>query len=279
VSHIEYSIKCTNEAKDWLIAGLSVIEHNGILEEKNGFKVYITPLIKEETQALLIALEKEYTFSFSAEELKDQNWNAKWENDYKPVIVDDFCSVIAPFHSPNLSTTYTIVINPKMAFGTGHHATTQMMIAQMQHIAFKGKTVLDLGCGTGVLAILATKLGASKMYAVDNDIRSVNSTTEAKETNQTPQIIVSLGSLQDFKESKFNVILANINRNFLLDNVNLLANQTSINGELLMSGFQDVDINLVTRTFEDRGFEKINLQQKEDWASLLMKKRCANKSW
>jgi ribosomal protein L11 methyltransferase len=180
----------------------------------------------------IIAIVKGYDYTRS--EIAEQNWNAVWEQNFQPVIVDDFCAVRAHFHEPITTVQHEIVITPKMSFGTGHHATTYMMLQQMQHIDFQNKSVFDFGTGTGILAILAEKLGALKITAIDVDDWSIENAGENFERNGCHRITVSLSS--NLPNETFDVVLANINRNVIIQYLAALMKIIGPNGLVLFSG-------------------------------------------
>lgn len=176
-----------------------------------------------------------YQLSFTKQLIPEQNWNAVWESNFQPVIIDDFVAIRADFHEPIKNVQHEIIITPKMSFGTGHHATTEMMMRQMREIDFADKTVFDFGTGTGVLAILAEKLGAAKVIAVDNDDWSIANAEENIRRNNCTEISLQKSDTVP-TDTKFDIILANINKNVLVENLQALAGQLSIHGIMLLSG-------------------------------------------
>jgi ribosomal protein L11 methyltransferase len=169
-------IEPSEEASDILIAMLSDLQYEGFEEEENILKAFIPKSLFNEER--LKEIEEEFQLKYSVTELPDTNWNKVWESNFQPVIVENFCVVRAGFHEPIKDVEHEIIITPKMSFGTGHHATTYMMLQQMKDIDFKGKHVMDFGTGTGVLAILANKLGAASVIAIDSDSWSIENAAE-----------------------------------------------------------------------------------------------------
>jgi len=183
------------------------------------------------------------------------------------VVVENFCAVRAHFHEPITNVEHEIIITPKMSFGTGHHATTYMMMQQMQHIDFKNKAVFDFGTGTGILAILAEKRGAENIAAIDMDDWSIENAKENFQRNHCSRISVSLSSI--LPEDKFDVILANINRNVLLNYMEGLVKKAKPGGVVLMSGLLAADEDEITNAAEKQGLQFKKKEEKNGWISLL----------
>lgn len=243
MEYIQLNIKVRDESQaELLIALLSAAGFDGF-EEQPGSLIAIIPAgaYNRPDAAAIIA---EAGASFEELTVQQQNWNAIWEADFQPVAVKDFCTVRASFHPPATDTPYEIIITPKMSFGTGHHATTQLMIEAMQTLAFPGKKVLDFGTGTGILAILARKLGATDILAIDHDEWSIRNTGDNARMNEAPMDIRQ-GSLDDMPPAVYDVILANINRNILLQYMEMMAAQLAPRGTLLLSGILEEDITAI----------------------------------
>lgn len=226
------------EQSDVLIAQLSEIGFDGFQEEEQHLKAFIPASDFDEVAVQEIATRNNVSFTQST--IEETNWNAVWESNFQPVIVDDFVGIRADFHEPIKGVAHEIVITPKMSFGTGHHATTFMMIQQMRGIDFNNKKVFDFGTGTGVLAILAEKSGAASVYAVDNDEWSILNTKENIERNNSVKIQVEKIDAVTGAD-KFDIILANINRNVILDNFSVLEDKLHSSGTLLLSGLLEED--------------------------------------
>lgn len=264
-----YHITSTDEI---IVGLLSQFEFESFVEEEDKLIAYIkdielTELIKEEIGHLL----KKYNIEFTLEEIAPQNWNALWESSFQPVYVGDFCQIRADFHPALPDYTYDIVINPKMAFGTGHHATTYMMIAQMQNIDFSGKSVFDFGAGTGILAILAAKMGARAIDAIDIEEESYRNIVENSSINGTSEVQGMWGTLDDIKsDSKYDIILANINRNILVQSAEKLKEIIKPDGCLLLSGILTEDKNLVLNNFNQCGFEVVETMDRDHWSCIRM---------
>ncbi len=209
-----------------------------------------------------------YHLKFEIEEIEKTNWNEDWEKNFQPVIVEDFCTVRADFHRVEVNTTFEIIITPKMSFGTGHHATTQLMMSLMKEMDFASKTVLDFGAGTGILAILASLLRAQEILAIDNDAWCYENAMENIARNHTKKIEVKTGSLEAAGERKFDIILANINRHILLQYMNELYGRLNENGSLLLSGILEEDQEIICTAADKTGFKFIKGKTQHNWLAL-----------
>ena len=221
------------EIREILIARLVEIGYEAFEESEIDLKAFIPEnnFLDEPLASILTILNLTYSKSI----IKKQNWNKVWEANFEPVQVDDFVGIRAGFHPPFTNVKHEIVITPKMSFGTGHHSTTYLVMQLMRSLDFIGSSVFDYGTGTGILAILAEKLGARRILAVDNDDWCIENASENLSINGCEHIIVNkIDELQ--LNQKFNIILANINRNILIDNIQNLRKALKINGNLLLSG-------------------------------------------
>jgi ribosomal protein L11 methyltransferase len=261
MNHIQISIEANAEQQEILISELSELDATGFEQtdtnllayfEEDNFKSYdINELLKN------------YLFYLTT--LPKQNWNALWESNFEPVVVDDFCAVRADFHQPIKKVQHEIIITPKMSFGTGHHATTYMMMQQMKDIDFINKKVFDFGTGTGILAILAKKLGAASVTAIDVDEWSIKNAEENFLKNKVEGIRLYESSL--LPQEQFDIVLANINRNVLIQHEAALVNLLSPNGILLMSGLLKEDEEIIVEVFNK--LKLIKREQKQNWLSFL----------
>ncbi|RYD96899.1 MAG: 50S ribosomal protein L11 methyltransferase [Sphingobacteriales bacterium] len=206
-------------------------------------------------------------FTFETEVIGERNWNAEWEKNFPPVVVNDFVAVRAHFHEPIPGVRHELLITPKMSFGTGHHATTWQMMQAMESLDFNGKRVFDFGTGTGVLAILAEKLGASRVLAIDNDVWSLENAQENCERNGCTHVEVALSSELPEGET-FDIVLANINRNVLLQYVDYLKKAVVPGGYLLLSGLLTEDRAIIEEAYGKAGFEARRYSEKTNWISL-----------
>lgn len=207
----------------------------------------------------------------SISNINNKNWNAIWESEFQPVTVDNFASIRADFHAPNHQVVHDIIITPKMSFGTGHHATTHMMIEMLQSFSPEGKRVVDFGTGTGVLAILAKKMKASEVIGIDYDSWSIDNAAENFEKNNTAGI--TLLQLDHFPpELAADMILANINRNVIIDNMRQMTDGLKPGGILIVSGILESDIPDIQKLTAEKGFKELKRSMKNNWASLAFLK-------
>ncbi|MFT5645766.1 MAG: ribosomal protein L11 methyltransferase [Aureispira sp.] len=257
---------------DILVAELAKYQFNGFMEEDENLVAYINEAdCSNALEADLTALTTKYNLTIKRAILEDQNWNAKWESDYEPVLVDDFCAVRATFHEPITTVEHEIIVTPKMSFGTGHHATTYMMMKQMQRLNFEGQTVFDYGCGTGVLAILAQKLGAKESDGIDIDSWAYENSVENVEINNCADTItVYCGEIEAAPLKEYDVVLANINRNVLLSTMDKMAARLKKGGHLLTSGFLEADVDLVLKAAAEHGLKLVYKMEREQWRCLML---------
>ncbi|TDH21602.1 50S ribosomal protein L11 methyltransferase [Segetibacter sp. 3557_3] len=256
------------EVNDILVARLSDLGFDGF-EERDGELICSVGEANYDYEATS-ALLTQYQVEYSSATIEDQNWNAVWESNFEPVLVEDFCGIRAHFHDPFPNVDFDIVITPKMSFGTGHHATTFMMIAQMRQLNFIDKQVADFGTGTGILAILAEKMGAGPIYAIDEDDWSIENARENFARNDCNKI--SLVKSDAFRtEETFDIILANINRNVILDNLTPLTRALKKDGSLLLSGLLQQDEADIKQACEQRDLVVEKVLYRNNWISLLLK--------
>jgi len=202
--------------------------------------------------------------SYTKTVIAPENWNEEWEKNFEPVTVDDFCGIRAPFHPLFIGLQNEIIVTPKMSFGTGHHATTFLMIKAMSEVEFKNKTVLDFGTGTGILAILAEKCDANKVIAIDNDEWSIQNAAENIKENHCKKIILQENSSLD-KTGIFDIILANINKNIILHHLASFKQHLAKGGVLLLSGLLNIDYNEIDKEAQNNNFRIFYKQEKENW--------------
>ncbi len=234
--------------KDLLINSLSEIGFDTFEEIVQGFKAYIPSDDFDQTllDETIKLFEGSFVFSYEINTIPATNWNEVWESNFRPLIIKDQCHVRAAFHDSRPEFPYEIIIDPKMAFGTGHHQTTAMMMEYMLEIDFSGTTVLDMGCGTGILGILASKLGANQVFCIDYDAICFDSSIENALLNHSENIKSLCGSKEVIPDLSFEIILANINRNILLDQIARYAEVLTPGGKLFLSGFyKDPDLTML----------------------------------
>lgn len=263
--HIAISFRnVPSDITDIIIAKLQITAE-GFEETDNGLKVIF--LKENYNQDEITELASTYQLPYETEEIAPQNWNAVWESNFSPVIVDDFVGIRASFHEPLQQVQHEIVITPKMSFGTGHHATTYLMMQQMRKISFYEKSVFDFGTGTGVLAILAHRLGAKSIYANDIDEWSILNAQENFDRNKAAGIhLVQTDSA--IMGKSFDIILANINRNVLLENMEDLSLQLNPGGQLLLSGILEEDLAVIKEAAESHQLSHIEKNGSHNWLCL-----------
>ena len=269
--YIEYIFEVypKEPATEILIAQLGFIGFESFVENENGVTAYIQkqdwkPEILED---VFILNSDEFTITFTQNEVAQTNWNEEWEKNFNPIQVNDLVSIRAPFHeNPNLQ--YDIVIEPKMSFGTGHHETTHMMIQHLLDLDLTNKKVLDMGCGTGILAIFAEMKGAKPLDAIDIDRWCYENSIENAERNNCHHISVYEGDSSLLKEKHYDVIIANINRNILLDDMKIYTDCLSKKGILLLSGFYSEDISIIENEVSKYGLTFQNKFERNNWVAL-----------
>lgn len=252
-----------------LIAELADAGFESFVETDEGVSAYIQQDAWQEhlLDDIQILNSNEFIISFTFEEIEQTNWNEAWEKNFNPIVVDNLCSVRAPFHEkPN--TAYDIIIEPKMSFGTGHHETTHMMIQHILKNDFTNKSVLDMGCGTAVLAILAEKKGAHPIDAIDYDNWCYLNSLENVERNHGKHITVIEGDASTLKGKTYDIIIANINRNILLQDMEIYISCLNAHGMLFLSGFYNDDIPLIQEACEKQLLKLAEILERNHWVSL-----------
>jgi ribosomal protein L11 methyltransferase len=265
---IEFVIDINDAAiKEILIALLSDAGANGFEEEKNALKVFAP---NEETE--IDAIEKiiqENNIKYSKSIIKEKNWNAEWESGFKPVTIGSFCTIRANFHEADKTVLHDIIITPKMSFGTGHHATTYLMVKAMEDLNFTGKNVFDFGTGTGILSILAEKCGASSVTAIDNDEWSITNAIENFNANECHNILFINSSSMPLYGS-YDIILVNINRNIILQNLMHIKQHLNSNGVLLLSGLLTGDEPVILEEAKRNNLQLKRSLEMNGWIYLMM---------
>lgn len=249
-----------------LVALLSEAGFESFEETENSLFAYI----REEgfSESSLQPVLRVVPVNYSISVIPQQNWNARWEESFEPVIIQDFAAIRAGFHKPINTVQHEIIITPKMSFGTGHHATTFMMVEQMKGLYLTGKRVLDFGTGTAVLAILAEKMGASKIDAIDNDAWSIENSVENAAANLCKKIKLVKADTIDTGEI-YDVILANINLNVILHNLPVLKAVSKSETILLLSGIMKADEVNMMQSLAASGWQYLQTVQKGDWICML----------
>lgn len=252
-----------------LIAELGEKPFESFIETDNGFSAYIQKDLWFEAilEDIYLLTSPEFKISYTIEEIDQVNWNEEWEKNFEPIDVDGKCHVRAPFH-PKTNAEFDIVIEPKMSFGTGHHETTHMMIQHLLETDVTGMKTLDMGCGTAILAILAEMKGAKPIDAIDIDNWCYLNSIENAERNDCKEITVYEGDAEMLKGKKYDLIIANINRNILLNDMQQYVDCLNKNGLLLLSGFYTEDIPFIDASCTDKGLTFIKQFERNNWVSL-----------
>ena len=252
-----------------LIAELGNVGFESFVETENGVTAYIqkTDWNAEILADVFVLNSDEFSIEYNLNEVPQTNWNAEWEKNFEPIQVDDLVSIRAPFHeNPNLK--YDIVIEPKMSFGTGHHETTHMMVQHLLQLDLENKKVLDMGCGTGILAIFAEMKGAKPLDAIDIDNWCYENSIENVTRNNCENISVYEGDATLLVDKKYDVIIANINRNILLMDMKVYTNCLQEGGILLLSGFYEQDIPVIDAEVIKHGLKLEKFIQRNNWVAL-----------
>ena len=262
---------CEEWLKDVVSAGLAAIGFDSFAAAENGLTAYVSDkkYNKKRLDEFIKTFPYEAEIAYQADWVKTENWNAEWEKNYfQPIVVAGRCVVRSSFHTDAPKAEYEIVIDPKMSFGTGHHETTSLMISRILETNFIGKSVLDMGCGTAILAILAGMRGASPITAIDIDEWIYGNILENLKLNNVENIEVIIGDASLLRGRKFDIILANINRNILLNDLKIYAECLNSGGELFMSGFYTEDIDVIRQEAEKQGLRYINFEEKNNWVAV-----------
>ena len=266
----------SQETVEILMASLSQFAFESFAETEKGCKAYVLTdnYSEDEVKEVIKQLPENLgEIHYISSEIEQQNWNETWESNFDPIIVKDKCIIYAPFHQNIPKLDFNILIEPKMAFGTGHHATTEMMIEHLLNIDIEDKRVLDMGTGTGVLAILASLKDAALIYAVDNDKWAYNNCVENIENNKCQNIFAIEGDIESIKNELFDLVLANINRNTLIKDIPMYINSLNAGGDLIMSGFYVDDIPAIEQVANRNDLFLKKYLEKDNWASVVFSEK------
>ena len=273
---VEFTINPVEYGREILLASLGLLPYDSFEETPAGLKAYILEedYKPEELQDLHVFSSGEFEISYETDRLENKNWNEEWETNYEPIAVGNELYIRAPFHDAKDGFKHEIVIMPKMSFGTGHHQTTRLMIRLMREADFKGQQVLDMGTGTGILAIYAVYKGAEKVTAVDNFEWAVENTQENVERNHVAEKVKALhGDAEILSDFTFDTVLANINRNVLLEDMKTYANTLPNRGKLYLSGFFSEDHCFIDEEARSLNFELLDTVTENQWmAACYLKK-------
>lgn len=271
----ELVFDCADEAtRELLVALLAEMGYEGFEETETQLKAYTNE--QEIDEGILNNICNKYNIKYCKSIIQKQNWNAVWESGFSPVQVDDFVGVRAAFHPPFTGVEHELVITPKMSFGTGHHATTWLVMQMMRGIDFKGKAVFDFGTGTGILAILASRLGAASVLAVDNDDWCIENASENILLNHSQSINIQKDSIVN-KNNHFDVVIANINRNIILDNLQAIAGAMRGNAVLLLSGLLVADEADILEACSREGLVHKETRERNGWIAIDIRKALSSK--
>jgi len=270
MNYLKFEFEIENiEQQERLVALLANRGFEGFEEDENSLDAFISEdnFNQAEFSGVIDTFDN---VSYIQTTIENINWNQKWEEEFKPVLVEEFVGIRAWFHQPIKNVSQEIIITPKMSFGTGHHATTYLMIKQMESISFTGKSVLDFGTGTGVLGILASKLGAEKVFAIDYDEWSITNAIENIEQNACLNIIVEQMDTVPVND-KFDIILANINLNVILDNLASIKEASAEGGTILFSGILKENELTLLNAIREVGLGYLATNQRGDWIVITAK--------
>jgi ribosomal protein L11 methyltransferase len=274
MDYIELDIKL-RPRDPWTEIAIADLAENGFesfVETENGFMAYGREGDVDFNEPLKNSIfsnaDLDFSFDCHSKIIPQQNWNAQWEADFKPVHVDDYCTIIAPFHGESEVIGMKIVIQPQMSFGTGHHQTTYLMTRSLFELPQVPEKVLDMGCGTGVLAIVAEKLGAKRVLAVDIEEWSAENTEENAERNNCNSIETRCGDIDVVSHENFGLILANINKNVLKMHIPSYSKLLEDGGMLMISGFFDTDAEELIKFASDFGLREIGRSTRDEWCCI-----------
>lgn len=273
---VNFNISPASEAaNDILAAQLAEIGFESFVEQPEGISAYapINEFSVDKINSLIDDFILDVNINFSFKEMEDKNWNEEWENNFfRPIVFEDKCIVHSSFHKPEGEFEYKIMIDPKMAFGTGHHQTTGLILKEMLNMDFKDKTVLDMGCGTAVLAILASMKGSGDVVAIDIDEWAYNNAIENVSLNNINNVKVEMGGAELLGNQSFDIIIANINRNILLRDIPHYEKVLNPDGILMLSGFYEEDIPALQEVCINHKIKLKKSARQDKWATMICQK-------
>lgn len=273
--YIKVEIAVDENEQERVMAELLAIGFDSFEEHVNMLEAYIAKdaFAEKDLKEVLYEINPLYTYSFS--DMPNINWNEEWEKNFAPLVIADQCYVRASFHPERPELQYEVVINPKMSFGTGHHATTSLMLEYELETDLTGKIMIDAGCGTGILSILAQKKGAKKIYAFDIEDWAFENLIENCNLNGCDRIQTGQGTITEIisADLQVDILLANINKNVLLTEMDEYYKRLLLNGLLFLSGFYEEDIEDILKRAEGAGFKKESFKVKDRWVSMKLQKK------
>lgn len=273
LNYIELKITCKEEYRDILLAELAETGFSSFTETEKGLEACAEPadFDKPAFEEIISRYQTDGEIKFELGTIARQNWNKEWESNYDPILVNERCTVRATFHEPMPGYEHEIVITPKMSFGTGHHQTTRLMLRHQLNIDHQAKRVLDVGCGTGILAILASRLGASEVKACDIDEWAAENSRENFGLNNCPNIEVQQGTLKEAAfTGTFDIVLANINKNVLLEEIESYVKYLKPDGYLLISGFYEADAEDLLAEAGKYDLKKNAQHSEKNWTAIIL---------
>jgi ribosomal protein L11 methyltransferase len=271
----KFSVTPNEPGSEILAAALSEGNFESFVFNEGGFEAYVKKTdFNDQVIENLKGQFPDISFSFSTQEIKKENWNKEWEKNFNPVIVENFCCIRASFHPAASAPLMDVIIEPKMSFGTGHHQTTWLMAKALFGLNIKNRSVLDIGCGTGVLAIIAKKLGSHHVIGVDIDEWSIENSRENRKANGYRKDAIDFyqGTINSIETDTFDILLANINKNILLREMAKYASHLNPDGKLLISGFFESDCKELISAAEKAGLKSAGKETKNEWAILILEK-------
>lgn len=271
--HSRLKVICDPDYSEILMAEIAEAGFDTFLETEKGFEAYVEmeKYDKDQLQSVKEKYSTQTPIVFYQDRIQKQNWNEVWEKSYEPIIVESKCLIRADFHKIEKKYPYELIITPKMSFGTGHHQTTYLMIKNQMGMDHRGKRVMDAGCGTAILSVMASKLGAKEVEAFDIDEWSVSNGKENIEVNECANIHHQQGKLIELNlKGSFDIILANINKNVLLEEIKLYQKYLAPGGLLLLSGFYTSDIPDLLEEASQYHLREFSRDERENWAAILL---------
>tara|TARA_B100001287_G_C22686452_1_gene533998 strand:+ start:6915 stop:7742 length:828 start_codon:yes stop_codon:yes gene_type:complete len=259
--------------REIIVAKFNEVGFESFSEDEHNLKAYIQEdkLVLKDVEAILNSIKKLTKISYKIKKIKQENWNEKWESNYFPVIINDICAIRAPFHK-KINCKYELIIMPKMSFGTGHHETTELMIKQILNLNFKNKNVLDVGCGTGVLSILASKLSANQVTGIDTDDWAFQNSIDNSKLNNVDHIHFFHGDVHSITKNKYDYIFANINLNTIIDQLLIYINLITSKGSILISGFYEENEDIILTLVKKLKLKVVTKKNKNKWLMLHLSK-------
>ena len=271
---VDIEIEKSEVFSDIVVARLNEIEFETFLENDNGVRCYIqAKLFDKKKLDIELYKIKQYTkLNFNINHVAQKNWNEEWEKNFKPVQINSHCLIRSEFHNNSGNFKDEIIITPKMSFGTGHHETTFLMINELYNLDLNDKSILDMGSGTGVLSIVASKNGAKKVVGIDIDEWAFQNSIDNAKLNNTENISFLHGDIKLIENQDFDIILANINRNIIEKDIEEYYNLLSDKGDLLISGFLVEDVDFIINLSINNRFNVINKKNKGQWSMVHLRK-------